>query len=81
MYLEFRLPQFVNSDHAIHIAITCINKDLESWQEKYGIQFRTKRHKFTYRVTFDDDKHYDFFALSWKPTSYASQKYSFVNPN
>lgn len=65
MYLQFSWP---DNGHA-HPAIldSVLQKALKDWSKQYQIQFRIKHHKWTTRVTFDNDNHYDFFRLSWRP--------------
>lgn len=68
MYIEFCLPtgagglaaQYVNS---------VLNRNLHNWSDRYNIPYNKKIYKYTVRVTFDDDKFYDFFALTWRPES------------
>lgn len=46
-----------------------LNKELELWSSKYHVPYKKKVVKSTLRVTFDDDKYYDLFALTWTPKS------------
>jgi len=69
MYIEFDLPTGAGGMVAqyTHGALT---RNLREWSEKYGtIPYTTKVHKYTVRVTFDDDKFYNFFVLTWQPRS------------
>ena len=70
MYIEFSLPGPTSSNysaatHANHI----ITQHLHEWSDKYNIPYNTKLHKYMRRVTFDDDAHYAFFALTWNPAN------------
>lgn len=62
MYIEFKLPQ---------LATTWVNQSLDqalhTWSDKYQIPYNTKIVKYTKRITFNNDKHYEFFALTWIP--------------
>ena len=55
MYIEFQL----SSD--------LVQNKLSAWAAKYKIKYRTKRFKYTLRVTFDRDDSYTLFALTWVP--------------
>lgn len=79
MYIEFRLPTGAGGMAAQH-ALSLIRKDIEAWAKKYGIEYRTKIHKYTYRLCLYSEKDYTQFALTWQPHSYASSYFEFKNP-
>lgn len=84
MYIEFTLPQGAGG-MAASIANHEIGKCLQEWSDKYGgIPYRKKNIKYTVRVTFDDDKYYDFFAMTWSPSpaklSSWVKNYRFIEP-
>lgn len=65
MYLQFRWPEHSG---AHPVTMDCaLRTELNHWARQYGIAFRIKHHKWTTRVTFDQDSLYDFFRLSWRP--------------
>ncbi len=66
MYIEFSLPQGSAGQAAQH-ADYIISRELHAWSEKYAISYRTKHVKYFKRVTFEDDAHYAFFAMTWNP--------------
>lgn len=66
MYIEFRLPQGAGGMGALHCS-NAIEQELYNWSTLYNIPYKTKIFRYTKRVTFDDDKHYEFFALTWQP--------------
>jgi hypothetical protein len=79
MYIEFRLPSGAGGAAAVH-ALALIRKDIEAWAKKHNVEYRTKVHKYTYRLCLTSDKDYTQFALTWEP-SYPSAKYfEFKNP-
>ncbi len=81
MYVEFRLT--TQGDRSLvrpEIAIHLINRDLHAWSDKYNIPYTTKIHKLTKRVFFDSPETYSFFALTFETTSYASTKWSLIEP-
>lgn len=79
MYIEFRLPTGAGGMAAGH-ALALIKKDIEAWAQKYNVEYKTKIHKYTYRLCLTSDKDYTQFALTWKPQSYASSLFEFKNP-
>lgn len=80
MYIEFRLPMGAGGA-AAGAALAQIRKDLDTWVTKHSVQnYKTKIHKYTYRVSFVDNKFYTHFALTWEPKHGASQNFVFVNP-
>ena len=66
MYIEFTLPTGAGGMAAGFVHQKLL-KYLSKWAEKHNIQYRTKLHKYNMRLTFDDDKSYHFFILSWNP--------------
>lgn len=68
MYIEFSLPIGAGG-YAAQYVNSVLNHNLHSWSDQYGIPYNKKTHKWTVRVTFDDEKYYDFFALTWRPES------------
>ena len=66
MYIEFKLPQGAGGQAAAW-ANRILNNALHDWSDRYQIPYNTKVVKYTKRITFDDDRHYEFFALTWSP--------------
>lgn len=64
MYIEFSLPSGAAGQGAAH-ANMIINNALLAWSDKYGIPYQTKIIKYIKRVTFENDEHYSFFAMTW----------------
>ena len=66
MYIEFSLPT-EPSMQATALANRLITQHLHDWSDRYNIPYNTKLVKYTRRITFDDDAHYAFFAMTWNP--------------
>lgn len=67
MYIEFSLPSGAGGMAAAY-TIQNIRRHLNEWSAKYDVEFLSiKPVKYTVRVTFADQKYYDFFALTWNP--------------
>jgi hypothetical protein len=83
MYVEFQLTtKDDNHNRTVRteLAHFLINRDLHAWSDRYGIPYKTKVHKLTKRIIFDDIKNYSFFALTFEPTSYTATRWSLVEP-
>ena len=68
MYIEFNIPSGGGGMPAQYTNYW-LKQNLKSWSEQYDIAYRTKDIRYTVRVTFDDVKLYNFFALTWNPKS------------
>lgn len=68
MYIEFQLPTGAGGMAAQYVN-SVLNRNLHDWSDKYQIPYNKKLHKYTVRVTFDDDTHYSIFAMTWNPTA------------
>lgn len=66
MYIEFSLPNGSAGQAAAH-SNRMITMALHEWSTKYDIPFNTKIIKYIKRVTFENDEHYSFFAMTWNP--------------
>ena len=83
MYIEFRLPEDVDG-WTINYVNSLLNRNLHDWSDQYNVPYNKKIHKLTVRITFDDEKLYDFFALTWRPKgedllNYLTE-YRFIEP-
>lgn len=80
MYIEFRLPMGAGGA-AAGTALTQINIDIDAWVRKYNIKsYKTKIHKYTYRLSLIDQDAYTHFALTWDPKYNASRHFEFKQP-
>lgn len=80
MYIEFRLPMGAGGA-AAGTALAQINIDIDNWVRNNNIQiYKTKIHKYTYRLCLTGDKDYTHFALTWDPLYPASRNFEFKNP-
>ena len=74
MYIEFRLPTGAGGMAAQHVN-SILNKELHTWSDQYNIPYNTKSVKYTKRITFDDEKNYAFFSLTWNPKNTQFKSY------
>lgn len=79
MYIEFTLPDHSNqaASNALHI----IKKAMQTWSQQYNIPYREKSIKYRYRITFDQDELYSFWAMTWNVDRgfYATSRYRIVS--
>ena len=61
MYVEFELPK----DGGYGATLAAFKIAVARWAKKQGIVYIDKNIKYKYRVTFDQDKHYTVFTLTW----------------
>lgn len=83
MYIEFRLPTGAGGMTAQYTN-SVLNHNLQEWSDRYNIPYNKKIHKWTVRVTFNDNAHYSLFAMTWQPQSEHLldhlKNYKFVEP-
>jgi hypothetical protein len=79
VYIEFTLPQGA-SGLAAQLANAAISKALIDWAEKYNIVYVKKNIKYAVRVTFEDERLYSHFALTWNPKQNHQLKFRLIEP-
>ena len=83
MYIEFSLPKDAAGQAALYVN-QILARELNRWSKQHGIAYKTKTIKYTKRVTFDDNRTYSFFALTWapKPSNFESYllNYRLIEP-
>ncbi len=76
MYIEFQIPMDLSNPG---FALLRVRKDMSDWSSTHGIMYHEKLVKSTLKVTFEDQKTYSFFALTWEP-KYTNIRYRLVEP-
>ena len=83
MYIEFQLPTGAGG-MAAQYTNSVLNRNLHDWSDQHNIPYNKKIHKWTVRVTFDNDAHYTVFALTWNPKDenmrHYLANYRFIEP-
>ncbi len=83
MYILFQLPTGAGGSAAQYTNYL-LAKNLAAWSDCYSIAYTKKNHKYTVRVTFDNEETYSFFAMTWNPKSDTMlsylRNYSFIEP-
>jgi hypothetical protein len=67
MYIEFDLLPEVHVAPDWYNTLSTIQDAMNSWGNQHSIQFREKTINYKYRVTFDQDQTYSFWAMTWNP--------------
>ena len=68
MYIEFKLPETITG-----ASLLLLRRSMLDWSEKHQIPYTDKAIKYTYRVCFDKDESYSFFALTYPQTEHFLQ--------
>ena len=68
MYIEFTLPTGAGGMSAQYTD-SILNRNLRDWSAKYQVSYTKKIVKLTVRITFEDEKAYSLFAMTWNPTA------------
>lgn len=81
MYIQFRLPTGAGGMAAQHMA-AMLDRALKAWSKEHDVKYNKKLVKYTVRVTFDDDRNYTLFALTWRPVGEYKNwlDYEFIEP-
>jgi|694.fasta_scaffold04987_24 hypothetical protein len=79
MYIKFVLPHGAGGTAAA-VALNRLSTLLHKWGNRYNIVYKMKPHKYSVRVTFDNDQHYVLFALTWKPDHPYFANFELVEP-
>ena len=66
MYIEFSLPKDAAGQAALYVN-QILTRELNRWSKQHGIDYKSKNIKYFKRITFDDESHYAFFAMTWNP--------------
>lgn len=66
MYIEFGLPTG-SGGLVSSMGLQLLKEYLQIWSEKYSVPHKIKLVKHTVRVTFDEDRYYGLFSLTWNP--------------
>lgn len=69
MFIEFTLqensPAFLGS----HI-FNMVKSEVADWAKVHNIKYTSKYYKNTFRVAFEDERHYTVFRLTWTDVPY-----------
>jgi hypothetical protein len=76
MYIEFSLSKDRPGPDLLSIRYHLIK-----WAKQNGeINYNEKTIKYKHRVTFDDEKLYSYFALTWNPAQNHQHKFCLIEP-
>jgi hypothetical protein len=70
VYIEFQVEQnqegFVHQPQLLYM----LKEQVDNWAMVNEIPYTSKYYKHTFRVAFDDDRHYTVFRLTWTKLPY-----------
>ena len=69
MFIEFRIDAQGHSFLSSHL-FKMLESEMEEWARVNEIPYTKKFYKNTYRVAFNEDKHYTVFRLTWSELPY-----------
>ena len=78
MYIEFKLPKKGQDSQYTYYALSEIQEEIQDWLKKYPVPHKQKTIKYKHRLTFEDDRNYTLFALTWNPKSW-NQMHIWIN--
>jgi hypothetical protein len=84
MYIEFDLPRGssdIQSTFSADLTLKIIQNEMLTWSKRYNIPYQEKTIKYKYRVTFEQDELYSFWAITWNAEQkyYATNRYRIVS--
>ena len=71
MYIEFKVDDDNHSFLGHHL-FKMLEIEVATWAQTNKITYTKKFYKNTFRVAFNDNKHYTVFRLTWKDLHYVN---------
>jgi len=65
VFIEFKIDDTAPSFLSHHL-YRMLESEVKDWADVNQIPYTTKYYKNTYRLAFENDKHYTVFRLTWK---------------
>jgi hypothetical protein len=69
VYIEFT-AQVTGAGFLTPHLLTRLEAEVKEWARVNEIEYTDKRYKDTYRLAFNDNKHYTVFRLTWTDLPY-----------
>lgn len=73
MYIEFKTTA-ENPSFLIGHIFKMIESEIKLWAAVNDIKYTSKYYKQTFRIAFNDDRHYTIFRLTWTDLPYTEYK-------
>jgi len=73
VFIEFKTPAENPQFLAGHI-LKMVETEIKDWATVNEIPYTCKYYKNTFRIAFDDDKHYTIFRLTWTDLPYTEYR-------
>jgi len=65
VFIEFKTPSESPKFLTGHL-LRMVESEIKEWAQSNEIPYTCKYYKHTFRVAFDNDKHYTIFRLTWQ---------------
>lgn len=73
MFIEFT-AQTAGAGFLTSHVLRMLESNIASWANTNEIPYTTKLYKNTFRLAFDDNRHYTVFRLTWQDSPYTEYK-------
>ena len=73
MFIEFT-AQTAGAGFLTSHVLRMLEANIAIWATMNEIPYTTKLYKNTFRLAFDDDRHYTVFSLTWQDSPYIEYK-------
>lgn len=73
MFIEFKIDDQSHSFLSSHL-FKMLESEVADWANINQIAYTKKFYKNTYRVAFDEEKHYTVFRLTWTDLPYIEHR-------
>ena len=70
MFIEFSIDVDANHSFLGSHLFRMLKAEVAIWATEQDIKYTSKLYKNTFRVAFDNDKHYTVFRLTWTDLPY-----------
>ena len=74
MFIEFSINVDANHSFIGSHLFRMLKSEIANWANTNEIKYTSKLYKHTFRVAFDDDRHYTIFRLTWQDLPYIEYK-------
>jgi hypothetical protein len=73
VFIEFWIDDQTHSFLSSHL-FKMLESEVADWSAVNKIPYTSKHYKNTYRVAFNEDKHYTVFRLTWQDLPYIEHR-------
>jgi len=74
VFIEFTIDANANQSFIASHLYKMLETNLEIWAKQNEILYTKKLYKNTFRVAFNDDRHYTIFRLTWQDSPHIEHR-------